>query len=62
MEQLVVTSFRLPRIVLAILAGAALAVSGRFYKGLFVIPGLPGYYWHCRRCFCGSGHVLCPFQ
>ncbi|EGL82924.1 ABC-type transporter, integral membrane subunit [Caldalkalibacillus thermarum TA2.A1] len=38
MEQLVVTSFRLPRIVLAILAGAALAVSGAILQGIIRNP------------------------
>lgn len=38
MEQLVITSFRLPRIVLAILAGAALAVSGAILQGIIRNP------------------------
>ncbi|MDQ0338491.1 iron complex transport system permease protein [Caldalkalibacillus uzonensis] len=38
MERLVVTSFRLPRIMLAILAGAALAVSGAILQGIIRNP------------------------
>jgi len=38
MDQLVVTSFRLPRIMLAMLAGAALAVAGSILQGIIRNP------------------------